>query len=124
VRARSRIAIIDDDASFRSALISLVGSIECDAVGFASADEFLAIGRPGTFDCIVTDIHLPGLSGVGLKIALTQSGDDVPVIMVTGRSERHLHRQAIASGAACLLRKPLAPNEMVDSIRTCLSGRH
>jgi FixJ family two-component response regulator len=123
VRARSRIAIIDDDASFRGALVSLVEAIECEAVAFASADEFLEIGRPETFDCIVTDIHLPGLSGVGLKIALARSGNEVPVIMVTGRSERHLHRQAIAGGAACLLRKPLAPNEMVDSIRSCLAGR-
>jgi FixJ family two-component response regulator len=122
VRARSRIAVIDDDVSFRNALVCLVEAAEYKAMGFASADEFLAVGRPETFDCVVTDIHLPGLSGVDLKIALARLGNDVPVIMVTGRTEPHLHKQVVASGAACLLQKPLAPNEMVDTLRAYLSG--
>ena len=123
VQAQSRIAVIDDDASFRNAVVRLVEAVEYKAVGFASADEFLAIGRPETFDCVVTDIRLPGRSGVDLKIALMRSGNDVPVIMVTARNEPHIHRQAIASGAACLLRKPCGPNELVDSIRAALSER-
>jgi FixJ family two-component response regulator len=122
VRAQSRIAVIDDDASFRNALVGLIEAVEYRAVGFASADDFMAKGRPESFDCVVTDIHLPGRSGVELKIALARSGNDVPVIMVTGRTEPHLHRQAIACGAASLLKKPFAPNELVDTIRACLSG--
>ncbi|HET6942392.1 MAG TPA: response regulator [Sphingomicrobium sp.] len=123
MQVRSRIAVIDDDASFRSALVSLVEAVDYVAVGFASADEFLGSGRPETFDCVVTDIHLPGRSGVSLKFDMAQLGHDVPVIMVTGRTEPHLHRRAIASGAACLLKKPFAPNELVDTIRGCLSER-
>ena len=117
-----RIAIIDDDESLRLALVGFVRSLGYRATGFASADEFLAAGAAGTSDCIVTDIQMPGLSGIDLKHHLTRAGCRVPVIMVTARTEPALHERALASGALCLLRKPFTDDALIGCLERALTA--
>jgi FixJ family two-component response regulator len=114
------ISIIDDDDSMRSALVGLLRSHGYEADGFATGEAFLAAAPAA--DCIVTDIHMPGISGVELKEELVRRGDKTPVIMITGRSDAGLEGRARASGAACFLRKPFDAGDLVQCIESALGG--
>lgn len=117
-----QVSIIDDDESLRGALVSLVRSFGYDAQGFDSAEQFLAAGGASGCDCIVTDIHMPGLSGIELKQQLTLADDTTPVIMITARSEPALRERARESGALCLLTKPFEANELIACIEQAFAA--
>ena len=112
------IAVIDDDASFRIALVDSLYSLGYDAREFASAEEFLA--SDGSCDCIVTDIHMPGMSGLDLKHLLSSRGSQMPVIMITARADPALEVRVVASGALGLLRKPFRAQALVDCLERAL----
>ena len=112
VSPERRISIVEDDESLRAALVGLVRSLGYSAEGFASAEDYLA-GDDGS-DCVVADIQLPGLSGIALAERLRASGNAVPVIMITARTEPRLEQSALDCGAICLLRKPFDVEALVD----------
>ena len=114
------IAVIDDDVSFRPALVELLSSLGYDVRDFASAEDLIASSPLFAYDCIITDIHLTGMNGLELKDYLTNSGEDVPVIMITGRTDPSLEGKVAASGAVCLLRKPFTSEALVESLETAL----
>lgn len=116
------ISIIDDDASLRTALVGLVRSLGYRASGFASAEAFLAAGEAPHSACVVTDIQMPGLSGIDLKHKLVADGCAAPVIMITARTEADLHERARASGAHCVLKKPFAPDALIDCLERALAS--
>jgi FixJ family two-component response regulator len=100
------IAVIDDDSSFRTALFESLCSLGYSVRAFASAEEFIASGEERSYSCLITDIHMPGMSGIDLKKLLRIRECTVPVIMVTARGEPGLEAVAMDCGAVCLLRKP------------------
>ena len=100
----------------RMALAGLVRSFGFAARTFESAEDFLANGIDDVCCCIITDIQMPGLSGIELKHRLDVRENPPPVILITARSEPHVHAQARASGAVCLLRKPFD----ADTLLACL----
>ena len=100
--ATPEICIVDDNETVRIALAGLVRSPGYHARSFASADEFLSSGEVQNFDCLITDIQVPGMSGIELKQHLTAS--NCPL----ARPELALKKRALASGAVNLLRKPFA----------------
>ena len=112
----SMISIIDDDESMRFALAGLVRSFGFGAKTYGSAEEFLTSGTSEASSCIITDIQMPGLSGIQLKQWLDDHASTAPVILITARSEPHIHAQARASGAVCLLKKPFD----ADTLLACL----
>ena len=114
------ISVIDDDESFRTALVGLLGMLGYEAQGFASAVEFINSGGEGSCDCIITDFCMPKMSGLDLIQLLTARGSTVPVIMVTGRPEPGLEVKAAASGAVCLLRKPFEEDALIDYLERAL----
>ncbi len=113
----SLISIIDDDESMRLALAGLVRSFGFDAKTYDSAEEFLASGASEPSSCIITDIQMPGLSGLELKQWLDDHASTAPVILITARSEPHIHAQARASGAVCLLKKPFDADTLLACLR-------
>jgi FixJ family two-component response regulator len=115
------ISIIDDDDSLRSALVGLVRSLGYRASGFANAEDFLAADQAGASSAIVTDIQMPGLSGIELKERLAAQGCQAPVIMITGRAEPGLQEKAFASGALCVLKKPFAAEALIDCLERALA---
>lgn len=115
------ISIVDDDESLRLALVALVRSLGYRGESFSSAEEFLASGTAPRCACIVTDIQMPGLSGIDLMLRLRQHGCTVPVIMVTARIETALHDRALASGALCLLKKPFDTQELIRCLERALA---
>ncbi len=114
------IAIIDDDESFRTALVDSLCSLGYGVRGFASAEEFVAGDGEDSCDCIITDIHMPGMSGFDLKRLLASRASDVPIIMITARAEPDLEARAAASGAVCLLRKPFETDALIDCLARAL----
>jgi len=114
------ISVIDDDESFRTALVGLLRSLGYEAQGFTSAVEFINSGDEGSCDCIITDFCMPRMSGLDLIQLLTARGSTVPVIMVTGRPEPGLEAKAAAGGAVCLLMKPFEDDALIGHLERAL----
>ena len=117
------IAVIDDDEPFRVALVDCLGSLGYAALGFASAEEFMGWEADASCDCVITDIHMPGMSGLDLGRLLTARCAGAPVIMITARSEAGLEARAAAHGALGLLRKPFASDALIDCLERALHPR-
>ena len=113
------IAVIEDNSSFRSALVEALCSLGYGARGFESAEAFIAGNGEENCDRIITDIDMPGMSGFELKRLLAKRGSTRPVIMVTALADAGLKAEAKASGAICLLLKPFDLDALVD----CLERR-
>jgi FixJ family two-component response regulator len=120
VSSEPLIAVIDDDEPFRTALVESLCSLGYRARGFASVEEFFAAGGESSCDCVVTDIHMPGMSGLDLQGLLMARDRRVPVIMITARGEPGLEAKATASGAVCLLRKPFGADALIGCLEKAL----
>lgn len=114
------IAVIDDDESFRKSLVELLCSSAYGVRDFASAEAFVAAGEIGSYDCVITDIHMPGMSGIDLKKLLMCRESQVPVIMITARAEPGLESKAASSGAVSLLRKPFKADALIGCLERAL----
>ena len=118
--AEPLIAVIDDDDRFRTALVESLCSFGYRVAAFASAEEFVAGNPEPSFDCIITDVHMPGMSGLDLMRRLASQGYKVPVIMITARAEDGVEGRVAASGAVCLLRKPFEADDLIGWINKIL----
>ncbi len=116
------IAVIDDDQSFRVALVESLSSLGYGADGYASAEDYIGSTGGKSFDCVVTDIHMAGMSGLDLMKRLAAGGSTTPVVLITARSDTNLEAKAAAAGAACLLRKPFEINELIECIEGAVKG--
>jgi FixJ family two-component response regulator len=115
------IAVIDDDDSFRMALVESLCSLGYGACGFASAEEFIAWEGDAVCNCVITDIHMPGMSGLDLVRLLRGRGSGVPIVMITARSDLGIDAHAAATGAICLLRKPFRTDALIDCLEKALN---
>jgi FixJ family two-component response regulator len=116
------IAVIDDDQSFRVALVESLSSLGYRADGYASAEDYIDLIGAKSFDCVVTDIHMPGMSGLDLVKRLAAEGSTTPVVLITARSDTNLEAKAAAAGAACLLRKPFEIKDLIECIEGAVKG--
>lgn len=115
------ISIVDDDEAICRALQELVQSLGYRAGIYTSADAFLASKRASSSQCIITDVQMPGLSGLDLKRRLNEEGCETPVIMITARMEAHLDVDARKIGAICLLHKPFEVTELISCLERALA---
>jgi FixJ family two-component response regulator len=111
------IAVIDDDQSFRIALVESLSSLGFEVDGYASAEDYIDRIGNKSFDCVVTDIHMPGMSGLDLTNRLATQGSTTPIVLITARSDRNLEAKAAAAGVVCLLRKPFEINDLIECIK-------
>jgi FixJ family two-component response regulator len=116
------IAVIDDDESFRMALVDSLSSLGYGANGYSSAEDYIRAIADKSFDCVVTDIHMRGMSGFDLMQRLAARGSKIPVVLVTAHTELNLAARAAAAGAACLLRKPFEINDLIECIEGALKN--
>src|SRR5882757_6470847 len=93
-----KISIVDDDESVRVATVKLVRVHGFVAYGFASAEEFLQSSRASDTSCLITDVRMPGMSGVDLQSHLIAEGKCVPVIFITAFPEQSSQTRAMAAG--------------------------
>lgn len=116
------ISVVEDDDSLRIAIVGLIESLGYRAVSHPSAEAFLIDRDSRAADCVITDIQMPGLSGIDLKLRLNGEGVRTPVIMITARTEAALHDRARQSGALCVLQKPFREAELVACIEEALAA--
>jgi two-component system, LuxR family, response regulator FixJ len=114
------IFIIDDDSATRDSLWVLLDSAGLDARQFASAEAFLEARQTADKDCLVLDVHIPGMTGIELLEHLRLRGDRVPVIIITGRPNAAITARARAAGALAVLEKPFRPAEILELVRQTL----
>ena len=103
----SIVCIVDDNAWSRRGLADLVLSLGYPARVFESAEQFVESGSIGETACLITDLHMPGASGLELQSHLRREGHRIPVILVTARPNEDDRALAFAGGAVCVLPKPL-----------------
>ncbi|MEC9403038.1 MAG: response regulator [Pseudomonadota bacterium] len=115
------VAVIDDDESLRNAISSLLRSVGMRVSTFATADLFLNRAVLGDTDLIITDIHMPDMSGIELKDRLDDLDCQVPVIMITAKTEQNLLDRAEASGAYSVFRKPFDTDDLLNTIEQALA---
>jgi FixJ family two-component response regulator len=93
------IAIVDDDKAVREAMKTLVRSLGYHASTFGSADEFLNSKKVHDTSCLITDVQMPGLSGIDLQDRLIAKGHRIPVIVITGFPDDTARARAMKAGA-------------------------
>jgi len=120
VTANRIVAIVDDDEAVRAATVSLVRSLGHEVRSFASAEDFLRHGDNEVIDCLVTDVHMPGIDGTTLHRRLIERGRTYPVVFVTGYPDDAMRDSVMAAGAFCYLGKPYSGDELADCLERAL----
>lgn len=115
------IAVIDDDDSFRTATEALIRSLGYEVSGHASAEAFLDMRAVWDADCIISDIQMPGMTGIELKERLNAEGSTVAVIFVSARIDPTLPRKVKECGGLILLQKPFQGQVLIDAIHQAIS---
>ena len=113
------IFILDDDAGVRDSLRLL---LECEGLEtreFASCPEFLDADGAES-DCLILDVHLPGMSGIELLETMRRRGDMLPVIVISGRIDAMTRNRARAAGALAVVEKPYQVEEVLDLVRRAM----
>ena len=113
----SKVYIVDDDDAVRDSLSWLVESVGLDAVTFSSAAKFLDICDGELSGCLVSDVRMPGMSGIELQEQLIERGIKIPVIFITGYGDIKMAVQAIQHGAVDFITKPFNDQELLDKIQ-------
>ena len=111
------IYVVDDDASVREALSSLIRSVGLRVEAFASAQEFLAHPQADAPSCLVLDVQLPGLSGLDLQQELAKADIQIPIVFLTGHGDIPTSVRAIKAGALEFLTKPFNDEDLLDAIQ-------
>jgi len=114
------IAIVDDDESVREATKSLVRSLGYEAATFGSAEEFLGSSQLKTTACLITDVRMPGMSGVELQDRLIADGRSLPTVFISAFSDETAQQKVLESGAVGYLHKPFDEDRLIACIDTAL----
>jgi FixJ family two-component response regulator len=116
------ISIVDDDRAVREATRGLVRSLGYNALAFASAEEFLGSALLNKTSCLITDLQMPGLSGIDLQDRLIADGHRMPIIFITAYPEERVRVRAMKAGAVCFMSKPYSDENLVDCIERALKS--
>jgi FixJ family two-component response regulator len=115
------IFIIDDDVCAREATERVIRSSGYTVATYASAEDFLGSDHVNDTSCLITDVHLPGLTGVELYRRLRAKGFAAPTIFVTGHPDETTRTQVLAAGAVAFLSKPVGKKVLLDCLKTALT---
>ena len=115
------VAIVDDDDLMRSAVEGLLKSAGLPSRAFASAEEFLKSGQQHQVGCLVTDIRMPGMSGLELQAKLNAEHCRIPTIFITAHGDEKMRMQALRAGAVEFLAKPFEDAQLIDGVRAALN---
>jgi FixJ family two-component response regulator len=115
------ISVVDDDASVRESLQSLLRSVGLAVRVFGAAEEFLNSDHLRETNCLILDVRMPGMSGIELHRDLVASRSRVPVIFITAHGDDHARSQALSDGAVAYLLKPFSEEELLEAVGASLS---
>jgi len=114
------IAIVDDDESVQSALQDLIEADGLRARSFGSAEGFLESGLQHKAACLITDIRMPGMSGLELQAKLKADGCRIPIIFITAHGDARVRIQAMREGAVEFLMKPFDDQVLLSRVRAAV----
>jgi len=113
------VAVVDDEQPVRRALQRLLRASGFDVRLFATGADFMA--HLDGVDCVILDLHLPGMSGFEVQEALAARGADVPVVVLTGNDTPANRARSLANGARAYLSKPVDDETLLHALRTLSS---
>lgn len=117
---RPIVSIVDDDEFVREATMSLMRAAGFSPEAFPCADDFLKSERRGRTDCLITDVQMPGMSGLELHGRLVQSGEAIPTVLITAYPDEKVRARALQAGIVCYLTKPFKADELLECIQSAL----
>ena len=115
----STVHVIDDDEALRDSLTFLLRTARLDVLSYPSATAFLE-ALPANLSCVITDVRMPGMSGIDLLRRLRERKISVPVIVITGHGDIPLAVEAMRIGAIDFLEKPFDDEVLIASVKTAL----
>jgi len=118
----SLIAVVEDDPSVRVAVQGVLKSAGFSVESFASAEEFLASGQQYDSACIITDLQMPGMSGLELQERLNEDGSQLPIIFISAFGDEQVRTRALKAGALDFLGKPFDDDVLIELVRTAVSA--
>jgi FixJ family two-component response regulator len=110
-----KVLVVEDDASMRRAIRRLMVAARHDCIAFGTAEAMLKSGEAASADCIVSDVHLPAMSGLELVEAMQQAHCQVPIILITAFDSPGLRREAERRGVVYLV-KPFGGAELLEAV--------
>jgi FixJ family two-component response regulator len=113
--------VVDDDPSVRKALGRLLRSAGFQAETFESAQEFLRHPRPEEPACLVLDVQLPGLDGLGLQQSLAEANVALPIVFITGHADIPMSVRAMKAGAVDFLPKPFEDHQLLTAVQQAVA---
>lgn len=112
--------VVDDDPAMRHSLTWLIGSLGVQVEPFASAEEFLRAVRPDQPGCLVTDVRMPGMSGLELQDTLARTWSLLSVIVISGHADVPMAARAFRAGAVDVIEKPFNDQVLLDRVHEAL----
>lgn len=112
------VALIDDERAVRTTLTRLLRSFGIRAEAFASGAEFVECLHAGSWQVVLLDTHIPGLTGFEVLKRIRDERPELAVIMITGYEGTEVKRRAFEAGAQGFLLKPFTFSELLDVVRT------
>jgi FixJ family two-component response regulator len=114
------VAIVDDDESVRGTLYELLRSAGFSSRAFESAEVYLQSGHQQDTACLITDIRMPGMSGLELQARLNAEHCRIPTIFITAHGDEEMRLRALRAGATEFLPKPFDDEVLIESVRAAL----
>ena len=118
---RATVHVIDDDEAARHSLAFLLGTAKIDVKTYDTAAAFLTVASTVKSGCVITDVRMPEISGIGLLRRLRELKIGVPVIVITGHADVPLAVEAMKIGAADFLEKPFDDEVLIATVRSALN---
>ena len=122
VQDRSTICIVDDDDDVRESISSFFRSVGLHVEGFCAAEMFLETAALADVGCLITDLHMPGMDGLGLHRELIRRGVEIPVIVMTAYATPEARAEAQGLGAAGFVDKPVDPELWLHDVEAILKS--
>ena len=114
------VAIVDDEEGIRKALSRLLRASGLEAESYANGQEFLDAAAEHRPDCVVLDLHMPGMSGVQVLRKLKAAGQRLSIVVITAHDEPETRERCIDAGACAYLRKPLEDRLLLNAISAAM----
>lgn len=115
------VAVVDDDESIREAVMSLLKSVGFRVLAFAAAEDFLNEVKDNMPDCLILDVRMPGISGLGLQKILIEKKADCPIVFISAHSEENAQEKALDAGAIDFILKPFSEDSLLEAVNSAIS---
>jgi len=118
----TRIAILDDDLSVRTAISRLLRASQMETECFSSYMELLNFLERGAIDCLVLDLQMPGMNGIDVIRYLDQRGVSLPIVVITAHDGPGARESCLSAGAVGYVRKPLDADALLAAIYNAMAS--